>query len=252
MDPELLALLADLHLHNHRQGPGSPVAFARALDLSGIDAQASLEIADIGCGTGATSLSLTQTTQASITAVDLLPAFLDELTRRADALGVRDRIEVIEADMGDLPFEREQFDVIWSEGAIYNLGFSRGIREWREYLKPGGVLVVTEITWLTAKVPDELRQHWEGEYSEMALASTKLRQLEDYGYTPIGYFALPADCWLEEYYVPLAAGFDDFLARHAADEMAREVVAAEKREIALYEKFQDHYSYGCYVARKVA
>ena len=39
--------------------------------------------------------------------------------------------------MDALPFSPGEFDVIWAEGSIYNIGFERGLREWRQYLKPG-------------------------------------------------------------------------------------------------------------------
>ena len=35
-------------------------------------------------------------------------------------------------------------DLIWSEGAIYNIGFEQGVRDWRPFLKEGGVLVASE------------------------------------------------------------------------------------------------------------
>lgn len=248
MDKEILTLLADLHVLNHRQGSGSNADFA--LELSGIDKNVSLKIVDIGCGTGAASIALAKATNAFIAAVDLLPAFLEKLNPRVVRAGVNERIAAITADMSDLPFQSEQFDVIWSEGAIYNIGFMRGIREWREYLKPNGILVATEITWLTPYIPEELRSHWETEYPEIGLASTKLNQLEDNGYIPIGYFVLQSDCWLDEYYTPLSAGFAEFLERHGDSEQAVAIVEAEKKEIALYKKYRAYYSYGCYIARK--
>ena len=225
--------------------------FTRALKLSGIDTTAPLHIADIGCGTGVASMALAKATQASITAVDFMPAFLEELKQRASRSGLQEHITALEADMSDLPFDREQFDVIWSEGAIYNIGFERGITEWREYLKPGGILVVTEITWLHTRIPEELRTFWESEYAEIALASTKIQQLESSGYTPSAYFMLPPECWLDEYYAPLTTRFDAFLEEHEHSEKAQAVVEAEQEEIALYKKSKVHYSYGCYIARKV-
>ncbi len=45
--------------------------------------------------------------------------------------------------------------------------------------------------------------------------------------------------------------FAEFLARNENSEDAQAIVAAEKKEIALYEKFKKHYSYGVYIARKV-
>ena len=37
-------------------------------------------------------------------------------------------------------FAMRNLDLIWSEGAIYNIGFERGLNEWREFLKTGGTL----------------------------------------------------------------------------------------------------------------
>ena len=80
--------------------------------------------------------------------------------------------------MDNLPFEDEECDVIWSEGAIYNIGFERGVRDWRRYLKAGGLLVASEITWLTGSRPQELQKYWDDEYPERDVASSKLRVLE--------------------------------------------------------------------------
>ena len=37
------------------------------------------------------------------------------------------------ASMEDLPFESSYFDLIWSEGAIYNIGFEKGIKTWKPF-----------------------------------------------------------------------------------------------------------------------
>lgn len=98
---ETLNLLCDLHIGNHRQGPGSDATFMKMLELSGIDKKAKLNIADIGCGTGAATIKLLQKTNASLTAVELLPDFLEELSHRAQSAGVQDRLTMLKADMND-------------------------------------------------------------------------------------------------------------------------------------------------------
>lgn len=249
IDKEQFRLLVNLHTRNARQGPGSYEATLRALELSGIDTHAPLKIADIGCGTGAASILLAKHTKAHITAVDFLPEFLEKLQKDAEEAGVLDRMTTLAADMADLPFELEQFDVIWAEGAIYNIGFEKGLKEWRRFLKPDGVLAVSEITWLTEERPAEVEDHWKGEYPEIDTAANKILALERSGYTLIDHFVLPPSCWLENYYDPIEAGFDAFLARHDSV-AAREIVAAEEKEIALYKTYKEHYSYGFYIARK--
>lgn len=245
------ALLIDLHRKGVRQGPGGDAETRLAITLSGLFDAKSLRIADIGCGTGASTLVLAKELDATITAVDFLPDFLTELERRAEDKGLTEPIKTLAASMEDMPFEEASLDAIWSEGAIYNIGFANGIRTWRRFLKPGGILAVSELTWLTAERPAELDDYWNREYPEVATASAKLTLLEAHGYTPIGYFPLSEKCWLENYYRPMQRRFEEFLARHDASEAARAIVEAEQVEISLYERFSAFVSYGYYVARKL-
>lgn len=247
------SLLIDLHRQGLRQGPGGDAETETALDLTRLDRDAALSIADLGCGTGASTLLLARLLKrARITAVDFLPDFLAVLKERAESLGVADRITPLAGSIDDLPFAEEELDVIWSEGAIYNIGFENGVANWRRYLKAGGLLVVSEITWITGARPPELQAYWQHEYPEIDTSSAKIRLLEKHGYSPIGYFTLPESCWLDHYYGPLRERFDDFLERHGNSDEARAIVAAEQSEIALYETHRAHYSYGVYVARKDA
>jgi cyclopropane fatty-acyl-phospholipid synthase-like methyltransferase len=245
-----LELLIDLHRDGERQGPGNAADTRLALALSGLSTAKGLKIADIGCGTGAATLVLARELDATVTAVDVLEEFLRVLERQAEREGLDDRIVPLAASMDALPFEEAAFDAIWSEGAIYNIGFAKGIEAWRRFLKPGGILAVSELTWLTHERPDELQQHWAREYPEVDTASAKIGLLEARGYTPIGYFALSEQSWLDHYYRPLRRRFDGFLARHDNSAAARAIVEAEKREIELYERYSAFVSYGYYVARR--
>jgi ubiquinone/menaquinone biosynthesis C-methylase UbiE len=246
-----LDLLVDLHIHQLRQGPGSDAATRRAIDLAGLEGGKSYEIADMGCGTGASSLILAQELNANIQAVDFLAPFIARLKERAGALGLQDKINPIAAAMEEVNFAENSLDVIWSEGAIYNLGFKAGIQAWKKFLKPGGILAVSEITWLSAKRPDALNDFWHNAYPEINVASGKISILEEEGFSLLGYFPLADDCWMENYYTPLRQGFAGFLERNGQSEEARAIVAGEEAEIALYENNREFVSYGFYIARKM-
>ncbi|MBK7895754.1 MAG: class I SAM-dependent methyltransferase [Anaerolineaceae bacterium] len=245
-------LLIDLHKQANRQGPGGDAELEKALNLAQLDRTAPLKVADIGCGTGASTVRLAQLLNAEITAVDFLQEFLDQLETRAASQGVLAKITPLCGSMDDLPFANDTYDLIWSEGAIYNIGFAQGVQAWRPYLKMGGVLAVSEITWLTASRPAALQAHWQAEYPEIDTASAKMAILEQNGYAPLGYFVLPETCWLDNYYRPMQNNFAAFLNRHGNSEAARAIVAAESEEIRLYEQYKAYYSYGFYIAQKVA
>lgn len=245
-------LLVDLHKQSERQGPGGIAETRRAVELARLDPAVPLEIADIGCGTGAASLLLAHVLNARVTAVDLMPDFIEILRVEAEKAGLPGSIAPRVGSMEALPFEREAFDVIWSEGAVYNMGFRKGVTEWQRFLKPGGILAVSEITWASSERPVEIEEYWHAAYPQIDTASAKISVLESSGYIPLGYFLLPERCWLDNYYRPLQASFDEFLQRNNHSDEARAVVAAEEEEIALYEKFGRYYSYGFYIAQKPA
>ena len=248
---EELQLLIDLHIDGDRQGPGSKEETLRAIELAGLNQKKALKIADIGCGTGASTLALAEALKCKIIAVDFIPEFLETLSKRASKFGLQNRIALNSSSMEALPFGKEELDVIWSEGAIYSMGFQRGVGEWHSLLKPEGILAVSEITWLTKDRPREIQDYWQKEYPEMALASEKFAILEQSGFEILGYFPLKSTSWKENYYRPLEARFEDFLKRHQDSRAAQDLIKRERAEIELFEKYHEYYSYGFYIARKL-
>lgn len=245
-----LELIIDLHKNSDRQGPGSENDTLRALDLLNLPTNQTFKIADIGCGSGGQTISLAKNLNGQITAVDLFPEFLNELNEKSQELGLTDKIVTLEKSMDDLPFKKHEFDLIWSEGAIYNIGFENGLKKWKDYLKVGGYLAVSEITWTTQSRPKEIEEFWKGEYPEIDIASNKIKQLENNGYSLVGYFYLSQDSWIETYYKPMKERFITFLERNENSELAQKVVKDYQTEIELYQKFKEYYSYGFYLARK--
>lgn len=245
-----LELIVDLHKDSKRQGPGSVQDTLQALALMNLAKRENLKIADIGCGSGGQTLTLAENLDGEVAAVDLFPEFLEKLDSKSRELRLENQIRSLKLSMEDLPFSNEELDIIWSEGAIYNIGFKRGVQEWHKYLKPGGYLAVSEITWITGTRPKEIEDYWNKQYAEMDTASNKIQVLEENGYVPVGYFVLSPDSWLETYYKPLEDRFPAFLKKHKNSEMARNVVEEYQEEISIYRRYMDYYSYGFYVARK--
>lgn len=246
-----IELLIDFHKDAERQGPGSHKDTLRALSFIDLDTQNPLKVADIGCGSGAQTISLAQNLNAEITAVDLFPDFLEKLNINSKKLGLQDKIITLEKSMNDLPFNKEEFDIIWSEGAIYIMGFEEGIKKWKDYLKIGGYIALSEITWITNSRPAEIEEYWKKEYSQINTASKKMSILEENGFSPVGYFYLSENSWINNYYKPMEERFDKFLTKYNNSELVQEFVEAEKDEIRKYQTYKDYLSYGFYIARKV-
>jgi len=125
----LIELLITLHDGLPRQGPGDSASTRRALALCGALPDAP-EILDIGCGTGAQTLTLAAATTGHITALDRSLDFLQSLRRTATERGWSSRVRVCQGDMRALPFREASFDLIWSEGAVYSMGFDAGLIQW--------------------------------------------------------------------------------------------------------------------------
>ena len=73
-------------------------------------------------------------------AVDTWGEALETLKKRVAAEGLGAKVRTLQADFADLPaigVHDDSADLIWSEGAIYNLGWPRGLEEWGRALRPG-------------------------------------------------------------------------------------------------------------------
>jgi cyclopropane fatty-acyl-phospholipid synthase-like methyltransferase len=206
-------------------------------------------VLDLGCGPGASSLMLAQLGAGHVLAVDLYEPYLKQLDRRALIKGFSDRIETRCADMASLELPIESLDVLWSEGALYQMGFRDGLTRYRPMLKPGGYVAVTEAVWLTDNPPQEAYAYWEMEYPDISNIQAKLNNTEDCGYSIIGHFTLPPKTWTD-YYAAIEARLPAFRERYARNPEAQEVLSLHEREIEIFRRYGDSYGYEFIVARK--
>jgi len=233
-----------------RQGPGSPEVTLKALSFVDHLSNES-RIADIGCGTGGQTMTLAQHAPGQITGIDLFPTFVDLFSTNAAKLSLQDRVKGVVCSMENLPFQNEELDLIWSEGAIYNIGFERGLNEWRRFLKTGGYIAVTEASWFTEKRPVEIDEFWKDAYPEIDTIPNKVAQIQKAGYIPVATFILPENCWIENFYVPQIASQEIFLKKYAGNKTAEAFIANERHEAQLYYKYKEFYGYVFYIGKKI-
>lgn len=232
-----------------RQGPGSPETTRNALRFIDHLNERST-ICDLGCGTGGQTMVMAQNAPGQITGIDLFPRFINQFNENAKQLNLDHRVKGMVGSMDNLPFEDESIDLIWSEGAIYNIGFERGINEWRRFLKTGGYIAVSEASWFTKTRPEEVFTYWNDAYPEIDLISTKVKQMEEAGYVPISTFIIPEECWTTHFYVPQEEALNRFLEKHRGNKSAEELVRYLQSESEMYSKYKEFYGYAFYIGRK--
>ncbi|MDP4277708.1 MAG: class I SAM-dependent methyltransferase [Bacteroidota bacterium] len=243
-------LICDYFSSLERQGPGSPEVTLKALSFIDLLTDESC-IADIGCGTGGQTMVLAQHAPGKMTGVDLFPHFIDLFNLNARKLNLQDRVKGLVCSMDNLPFQSDSIDLIWSEGAIYNIGFERGLNEWRKFLKTGGYIAVTEASWFTEERPAEIDAFWKDAYPEIDTIPAKVAQMQKAGYIPVASFILPENCWTEHFYTPQVAAQALFLTKHAGNKTVEELIAAQRHEAQLYSKYKAYYGYVFYIGKKI-
>lgn len=245
-----LELICEFFSNLERQGPGSPEVTIKALSfVDNLNDES--RIADIGCGSGGQTMVLAQHAPGTITGIDLFPVFIDLFNRNAGKLNLQDRVEGVVGSMDDLPFRDEELDLMWSEGAIYNIGFERGLNEWRSFVKTGGYVAVSEASWFTEERPAEIEEFWMDAYPEIDTIPNKVVQMQNAGYLPPATFVLPENCWTEHFYVPLEDAQKDFLEQNAGNKPAEELIANLRHEAQLYYKYKEYYGYVFYIGKKI-
>jgi serine/threonine-protein kinase HipA len=229
-----------------RQGPGSDACTRQALQrLPALPAAP--RVLDLGCGSGRSSLVLAAALRTEVIAVDIHQPFLDQLRATARGRGLEDLIATRCADMAAPGVPAGSVDLLWSEGAIYFLGFEQGLRLWRPLLAPGGCLAVTECSWLSADPPADAAAFFAQGYPGMAEVADNIERAAAAGFDVLDHFVLPREAWWAEYYAPL----EERMARLGprADPELAAAIAETRREIDLFRRYGDAYGYVFYVMR---
>jgi len=231
-----------------RAGPGSNELTRKAFEMMS-HAPRLPRILDIGCGPGMQTVELLRITSGTVVALDLIPDMIARVKAEAARAGVADRLETLELDMSEMDFPEASFDVIWSEGAIYFLGFEGGLRKIKDFVKSGGYVAVSEAVWLRSDPPPEVVEFWK-DYPEIDTVANKLSVIDRVGYESVGHFVLPPTAWNEAYYDPMEKRIAEKEAEWADIPDAVAVLEEARNEIATFRRNPDYYSYAFFVMRK--
>jgi len=231
-----------------RAGPGDDASTRRAYRMMK-DLPENPKILDIGCGPGMQTMVLARLSKGKIIALDNHQPFLDKVTKDAKALGLSRYIETLNQDMNTMDFRPESFDIIWAEGALYQMGFENGLKTCRPMLKKNGYIGVTELVWLKDHPSPEARE-WAKEYEAMKNVPDNLRLFKNSGYAVIGHFTLPVSSWFENYYDPMQERINELRKKYKGNASATEVIDSAQFEINGFKKCHGEAGYEFFVAGK--
>ena len=229
-----------------RQGPGSSASTRRAL-ASVPELSSRSRVLDVGCGTGAPTMVLATSTPATIVAIDSHEPYITFLNEQANALKLADRIVASVGDMKALGYANASFDLIWCEGAIYNVGVETALETWRRLLRYQGFIVFTEVCWRKSNPPNECRLFWEAEYPAIRTKEALLSEINACGYRVIDHFPLTRADWWDEYYRPLQDKVNSFRRDHLDDFDAQHLANSCQHEIDVWHRYSEFYDYEFFV-----
>lgn len=244
-----MELIFEIHDKLPRQGPGSNESTRRAFSkLKNLPEKP--HILDIGCGSGMQTIELANISNGRITAFDVYLPYLKSLLKKAEDGKCRDKINILCGSMFSMEFLNRKFDVIWSEGSIFIIGFEKGIDYLQKYLKSGGWLVVSDLCWIDKNAPEELHKYWNEIYPDIKEIDENIQIIKDNGYTFKDHFTLPDSGWWDNFYNPLSKRLKKLEKKYKDNKSALEELEASKLEIEIFRKYSRFYGYEFFIMQK--
>jgi SAM-dependent methyltransferase len=241
-------ILSEIHDSLPAEGPGRTRYTRKAFRM--LSRLEKPRILDIGSGAGEPTLELARLTQGEIVGIDINQPALDRFKTKIEKAGLSNRVKALNCSMFNMDFPDESFDILWSEGSIFNIGFARGLKDWRRLLRPKGFLVVHDMVWLHPDPPKEIYDYWKRLYSGIGTVPENLAQIASSDYTLVGHFALPEDAWWISYFGPLEQRIRELRVKYTDDSHALQVLDKEQREVDMHKKYYRWYGSAYFIMQK--
>jgi SAM-dependent methyltransferase len=249
-EPSVFDLVVEIHAGLERQGPGSPEATLKALGFLD-NLGDNIRAADLGCGTGGQTMHLARRISGNITGLDFCPDFISVFNRNAGKANLQERVRGVVGSMDSLPFRQEELDLIWSEGAVDNIGFDRCLNYWKSFLKKDGRIAVSCPSWFTEERPSEIEKFWGDAGCSLDTTGRNVLLMQKAGYVPVAAFALPETCWTDNYFIPREEALKALSRKYPGNRTVEDFVQNNRYEVELYSKYKQFYGYVFYIGKKI-
>ncbi len=240
--------LIELHRGLERQGPGD-AEFTKEIIETIPGLPTSPRIADIGCGAGAGTLILAKKYHSRVKAVDFSRNFLDELMQRAKQEGLEDLVEPIECDMANLDWETGTIDLLWSEGAAYNITFEGALKAWRPLIADNGIAVISELNYFSNEVADDVANYMKKAYPGIKTESKNIDLINSSGFELVYVRRLPSSAWMDNYYGPLQEKIKAL--KDTGDKVMQIVIDDTEEEMQFFKEHLAELGYTYYMMRAI-
>jgi len=237
MDKEMMEFFFKIHNGDFRGGPGSDLSTERAYNIAKRFLGENISVLDIGAGSGFQTKVLKGMVDGNITALDTSEIYLDKIKKEVGVKTVNCSMDNL-----DSSFSHNTFDLIWSEGAIYIMGLENGLRHWKPFLKKGGIIGFSHISWIQDNPPKEILEYWEAEYPQIATLDENKGIIGEAGYEIKDYFILPSTDWMANFYEKMSERLN-LLEKNKLSPVEKDVVEMHREEIEMYDKYGDYYGY---------
>jgi len=105
------------------------------------------EVLDVAAGTGDLSIAALKLDPKHITGIDISLNMIEVGREKIFRKGLSDRIELIEADSENIPFNDDRFDVAMVAFGVRNFADpAKGLSEMRRVVRAGGMVLVLEFS----------------------------------------------------------------------------------------------------------
>jgi SAM-dependent methyltransferase len=148
-------------------------------------------------------------------------------------------------------FDAKTFDIIWSEGALYFMGFQNGLKRCHQLLKDKGCLAITELVYTVPDPPDAVVEYFSSEYPDIQNVEEKIKIIKNEEFNLLSNFTLPESAWLNCYYLPMEQEIPRLIEKYQGNDLALSIFEGFRNEVDFFKQYSKFYGYEFFIMQNL-